>query len=52
MVVPLVPQSQEAKAGRSEFQASQGYTDKPCLGTPPKKTNKQTKKLLLKLRQE
>jgi hypothetical protein len=30
---------------QSEFQDSQGYTEKPCLGTSPpqKKTNKQTK---------
>jgi hypothetical protein len=31
---------------QSEFQDSQGYTEKPCLKTPPpnKQTNKQTQK--------
>jgi hypothetical protein len=43
------PSTREAEAGgflssalQSEFQDSQGYTEKPCLKTP--KTNKQTNK--------
>jgi hypothetical protein len=33
---------------QSEFQDSQGYTEKPCLEKPKNKTkNKQTKKTLL-----
>jgi hypothetical protein len=29
---------------QSEFQDSQGYTEKPCLKKPKKQTNKQTKR--------
>jgi hypothetical protein len=49
---PLNPSTQEAEAGRflrlrpawlqTEFQDSQGYTEKPCLEKPKtKQTNKQ-----------
>jgi hypothetical protein len=35
---------------QSEFQDSQGYTEKPCLGkTKKQKTNTTTRNLLLKL---
>jgi hypothetical protein len=48
------PSTQEAEAGRflssrpglqSEFQDSQGYTEKPCLEKTKKQTNKQTKRM-------
>ena len=48
------PSTREAEAGgflssrpawsQSEFQDSQGYTEKPCLGKNKKQTNKQKKK--------
>jgi hypothetical protein len=49
------PSTREAEAGgfqsqpglQSEFQNSQGYTEKPCLGKKKSKTNKQTKKIII-----